>query len=77
MTYDLDIKRLETLHHKVVERRTNALARACENAHANAKFNLIQLFNADPYWENQLNDIADDIRRIDPDHYLLPENNNE
>ena len=52
-----------------------ALAKACEHAHANAKLNLINLFNADPYWEGQLDDIAAEIRELDPDHPLLPENN--
>lgn len=77
MTYDLDIKRLETRHWEVVERRTNALAKACEHAHPNAKLNLIRLFNEDPYWEGLLNDIAAEIRELDPDHPFLPENNPE
>ena len=77
MTYDLDIKRLETRHWDVVKRRTVALAKACEHAHAQAKLNLIDLFNRDPFYENQLNDIAAEIRQLDPDHPLLPENNGE
>ena len=68
------LRTLETRHAQLRERRMNALAKACEHAHANAKLNLISLFNSDPYWENQFSDIESQIREIDPNHHLLEEN---
>ena len=50
------------------------LAKACEHAHPAAQMRLIEVFNADPYYENQFSDIEDQIRLIDPTHPLLEEN---
>ena len=68
------LKTLETRHALLREQRQTALAKACEHAHPHAVKNLITVFNLDPFYENQFEEIEAQIREIDPTHHLLEEN---
>ena len=68
------LRTLETRHALLRDQRMQNLSRACEHAHPAAVMQLIEVFNADPYYENQFSDIEAQIRDIDPTHHLLEEN---
>ena len=68
------LRTLETRHALLRDARMKNLAKACEHAHPAAQLRLIEVFNADPYYENQFSDIESQIRLIDPNHHLLEEN---
>ena len=71
------IKTLENRHWAVVRDRMTALSDAIKGADPATQLSLIERFNVDPYWEGQLDEIAAEIRELDPLHSYLPENNYE
>ena len=68
------LRSLETRHALLRDERMKNLAKACEHAHPAAQMRLIEVFNADPYYEHRFSDIESQIREIDPTHHLLEEN---
>ncbi len=75
MTPSFTVQVLEAKHWDLVQKRMNALAKVCEAADKRQWHAIIERFNADPYWEKQFDDIAAQIRELDPNHSFLPENN--
>ena len=65
---------LENRHWALANERMTALSEACEKADPRQRLAIIERFNSDPYWENQFDDLADQIRELDPNHSFLPEN---
>jgi hypothetical protein len=77
MTKNLTIQVLEAKHWALVKERMNALAETCEKADPRQRSAIIERFNVDPFYENRFDEIAAQIRELDPNHSFLPENNPE
>ena len=74
---NLTIQVLEAKHWDLVQQRINAMAEAAKTVDPRQHPALIEHFNNDPFWETRFDEIADQIRAIDPNHSFLPENNPE
>ena len=72
-----ELRALERRHWALVRERTQALSKAVERVDPATQLKIIERFNVDPYYENQFDDIAIQIRELDPNHSFLPENNPE
>ena len=77
MTPSFSIQVLEAKHWDLVQQRINAMAEAAKACPPNQHPALIERFNSDPFWEARFDEIADQIRKLDPNHSFLPENNPE
>ena len=73
----LTLQVLEAKHWDLVQKRMNAMAEAAEKLPPQLRLGVINNFNKDPYWEKQFDDLAAQIRELDPNHSFLPENNPE
>ena len=77
MNRKLTLEVLEAKHWALANKRAEALAEAVARVPRMAMHAVIEKYNTDPYWEDQFDEIADQIREIDPYHSFLPENNPE
>lgn len=77
MTPSFTLQVLEAKHWDLVEKRMNAMAEAAEKLPPNERLSVINSFNEDPHWEKQFDELAAQIRALDPNHSFLPENNPE
>lgn len=73
----LTLQVLEAKHWDLVQKRMNAMAEAVEKLPKEQRLSAINSFNNDPYWEELFEELAIQIRRLDPNHSFLPENNPE
>ena len=74
---NLTLQVLEAKHWALVDERMAALQEAVNKADPRQRSAIIQRFNCDPFYENRFDEIAAQIRELDPNHPLLPENNYE
>ena len=77
MTKNLTLQVLEAKHWDLVQQRMTAMAEAAEKALPQQRLAVINNFNNDPFWEARFDEVAEQIRAIDPNHSFLPENNPE
>ena len=73
----MNISTLEAKHWALVNERLAAFDKATEGVDPRQWPAISERFNSDPYWENRFDEIAAEIRELDPNHSFLPENNPE
>ena len=77
MTPSFTLQVLEAKHWDLVQKRMNAMAEAAEKLPPEQRLSVINSFNNSPEWEKQFDELAAQIRALDPHHSFLPENNPE